>query len=94
MATLILLKKEVEAQTGQRLKITFAGGAEAHLLAAHLNEADIGVVLIPSRSFSMTWEGRRLYVSTQLIGIGAVDPHFFNAACAALLLLRTQLLGF
>ncbi|KAF9017784.1 hypothetical protein BDZ89DRAFT_1165551 [Hymenopellis radicata] len=59
MATLIQLKSEVEASTGETLKITFVGGSESHLLASEISGAGIGVVLIPSRPFPNTWEGRR-----------------------------------
>ena len=60
MATLIKLKSEVEAATGTLLKITFAGGAEAHLLAHEISSAGIGVILILSRTGTPgLWEGRR-----------------------------------
>lgn len=51
IATLISLKKEVEEQTGTKLKLTIASATEAHLLADELAEADVGVIVTPSRSF-------------------------------------------
>ncbi|KAH7885714.1 hypothetical protein F5I97DRAFT_1874828 [Phlebopus sp. FC_14] len=59
MATLLKLKKEVEATSGQSMKMTFVGAAEAHLLAAELVAADVGIIVTPPRSFPYTWEGRR-----------------------------------
>ena len=51
IATLISLKKEVEAENGNAIKLTIAGATEAHLLAAELSEANVGVIVTPSRSF-------------------------------------------
>ena len=60
IASLIKLKKEVEASKSVNLKLTVAGAAEAHLLAKHLGEANIGVIVTPSRSFPDTWEKMRM----------------------------------
>ena len=54
IATLIDLKKEAEAQGGVSVKMAIGGGTEAHLLADELAEADIGVIVTPSRSFVRT----------------------------------------
>ncbi len=51
IATLISLKKEVESKTGNAIKLTIAGATEAHLLAAELAQANVGVIVTPSRSF-------------------------------------------
>ncbi|KAF9529384.1 carbohydrate esterase family 9 protein [Crepidotus variabilis] len=59
MATLIILKKEIELRNGKQIRLTITGGAEAHLLAKELAEANIGV-LLPSKPFPMSWEGRRI----------------------------------
>ncbi|KAI0705003.1 hypothetical protein C8T65DRAFT_718924 [Cerioporus squamosus] len=59
IATLISLKKEVEAKTGNAIKFTIAGATEAHLLASVLAEANVGVIVTPSRSFPYTWDERR-----------------------------------
>ncbi len=40
--------------------MTFAGAAEAHLLAAEIGYAGIGVIVVPSRPFPATWELRRM----------------------------------
>ncbi|KAH9858830.1 hypothetical protein C2E23DRAFT_800280 [Lenzites betulinus] len=60
IATLIMLKKEVEGQTGAHMKLTIASASEAHLLASELAEANIGVIVTPSRSFPFTWDERRV----------------------------------
>ncbi|KAI0367346.1 composite domain of metallo-dependent hydrolase [Pilatotrama ljubarskyi] len=60
MATLISVKSEVERELGTRLKFTFAGAREAHLLAAEIAGADVGVILTPSRPFPHDWESRRI----------------------------------
>ena len=60
IASLIKLKKEVEASKGVELKLTVAGAAEAHLLAKDLGEANVGVIVTPSRPFPATWEMRRM----------------------------------
>ncbi|KAF7330339.1 Carbohydrate esterase family 9 protein [Mycena venus] len=66
MANLLLLKKEVETYYGQTMKMTFVGGAEAHLLAAEIAEAGVGVILAPPRSFPYTWEHRRILAGPPL----------------------------
>ena len=62
IATLILLKKEVEARFRSHVKLTIVGGLEAHLLAKELAAAHVGVIQVPSRPFPTTWEKRRMYV--------------------------------
>jgi hypothetical protein len=59
IATLILLKKEVEQAKGRSIKMTITGAAEAHLLAEELGDAGVGVILNPARSFPYLWEDRR-----------------------------------
>lgn len=63
MATILALKREIEEATSSTIRMTFVGGAEAHLLAREIAEAGVGVVVIPPRSFPYTWSGRRMYVS-------------------------------
>ncbi|KAG6911114.1 hypothetical protein DXG01_003854 [Tephrocybe rancida] len=60
IATLIILKKEVEAQARRSIKLTITGAAEAHLLAKELGEAGVGVILNPPRPFPYVWEDRRI----------------------------------
>jgi len=60
IASLIKLKQEVVANKSVDLKLTITGAAEAHLLAKHLGEAHIGVILTPSRPFPQSWEMKRI----------------------------------
>ncbi|KAI0779702.1 hypothetical protein C8Q74DRAFT_1447183 [Fomes fomentarius] len=52
IATLISLKKEVEAKASNTIKLTIAGGTEAHLLASELAAANVGVIVTPTRSYT------------------------------------------
>ncbi|OBZ68134.1 hypothetical protein A0H81_11870 [Grifola frondosa] len=60
IATLILLKKEVEEKFGNKVKMTITGAVEAHMLAKEIAEADIGIIQVPSRPFPTTWERLRI----------------------------------
>jgi hypothetical protein len=60
IATLIELKREVERHTKARIKLTIAGGGEAHLLAKELGQAKVGVILNPVRPFPAAWASRRI----------------------------------
>lgn len=60
IATIILLKEDIEAEMGQAMKITILGGGEAHLLAEELVGADIGVVVSPPRPLAYSWDYRRV----------------------------------
>ncbi|KAH9930391.1 carbohydrate esterase family 9 protein [Amylocystis lapponica] len=60
IATLILLKKEVEEKQGSTVKLTISGALEAHILAKEIAEAGVGIVQVPSRPFPTTWERLRI----------------------------------
>ncbi|KDQ57532.1 hypothetical protein JAAARDRAFT_35246 [Jaapia argillacea MUCL 33604] len=60
IATLIMLKDEIEEARGTTMKLTITGAEEAHLLAAEIAKAKVGVVLNPSRPFPAVWESRRI----------------------------------
>ncbi|THH28657.1 hypothetical protein EUX98_g5540 [Antrodiella citrinella] len=60
MASVISLKREIEAHTGHALKITFAGASEAHVVAQEIADANIGVIVAPARPFPYAWEDRRI----------------------------------
>ncbi|TDL21725.1 carbohydrate esterase family 9 protein [Rickenella mellea] len=60
ISTLLILKKEVEAQTGNLLKMTLTGATEAHILAKEIAAANVGVVYVPSRPFPTDWQRRRI----------------------------------
>jgi hypothetical protein len=69
IASLLLLKREVEAARGTAMKMTLLSGTEAHLLAPELAAANVGVILAPPRSFPYTWEQRRMCVSISCLGL-------------------------
>ncbi|KAI0643970.1 composite domain of metallo-dependent hydrolase [Trametes meyenii] len=60
IATIISLKHEVEREVGGRVRLTITAAREAHILATELREADIGVILTPSRPFPSSWESHRI----------------------------------
>jgi hypothetical protein len=60
MSSLLRLKAEVEEQSGEKIKMTFVGAQEAHLLAKELGKAGVGVILAPFRPYPGTWEARRM----------------------------------
>lgn len=62
IATLLKLKQEVEVISGTPIKMTLVGAGEAHLVAAELAAANVGVIVTPPRPFPYTWEGRRVSV--------------------------------
>ncbi|EKM54380.1 uncharacterized protein PHACADRAFT_123385 [Phanerochaete carnosa HHB-10118-sp] len=66
IATIILLKREVEQKVGNAIQLTIVGGLEAHLLAKELAEAHIGVIQIQARPFPATWECRRILAGRPL----------------------------
>ena len=66
IATLIELKREVEHHTKARIKLTIAGGGEAHLLAKELGQAKVGVILNPVRPFPAAWASRRILAGPPL----------------------------
>jgi hypothetical protein len=88
IATLVLLKSEVEKKSGVPMQLTVSGGNEAHLLAKELGEANVGVILNPVRPFPANWDALRILpgppltkdsqVSTLLahnvtVGVGVIE---------------------
>jgi hypothetical protein len=62
IATLISLKKEVERARKSSVKLTLVGASEAHILAKELHEANVGIILNPSRPFPHEWEERNMWL--------------------------------
>ncbi|KAG2015465.1 hypothetical protein CC2G_008735 [Coprinopsis cinerea AmutBmut pab1-1] len=58
MASLIQLKEEIDKHH-KRVKFTFVGATEAHLLAKEIGEAGIGVILAPARPYPDQWRKKR-----------------------------------
>ncbi|KAH8116645.1 composite domain of metallo-dependent hydrolase [Phellopilus nigrolimitatus] len=73
ISTILLLKKEVELETGVPVRLTIAGAAEAHLIAKQLADANVGVVVSPSRPFPATWESRRILPGPPLTRDSAIS---------------------
>ncbi|CAK5272162.1 unnamed protein product [Mycena citricolor] len=71
IATLLVLKKEVEASTGKAFKLTITGATEAHLLAKELGAAGVGIILNP-RPFPGLWEQRRVLAGPPLTHRSAI----------------------
>jgi len=51
---------EFEILKRTTLKMTITGASEAHILAAEIASAGIGVIVNPSRPFPTRWEDRRM----------------------------------
>ncbi|PPQ65953.1 hypothetical protein CVT26_010715 [Gymnopilus dilepis] len=60
MANLLILKVDVEDRIGSRMRMVFSGASEAHLLAKEIADADVGVILNPSRPIPLVWDQRRI----------------------------------
>ncbi|KAJ6468411.1 carbohydrate esterase family 9 protein [Mycena sanguinolenta] len=78
IASLILLKREVEYAKGKTMQMTIAGATEAHLLAPELGEAGVGVILNPARPFPSVWEMRRILAGppvTENTGVSTLMAH-------------------
>ncbi|KZT52272.1 carbohydrate esterase family 9 protein [Calocera cornea HHB12733] len=59
MSTVILLKHEIEAQFSSSMKLSFAGASEAWMIAKNIADAEIGVIIAPSRATPLEWPSRR-----------------------------------
>jgi len=59
IASLLVLKKEVEAAKGNSIRLTLAGATEAHLLAKEIGAAGVGVI-VSTRPYPATWEAKRI----------------------------------
>ncbi|KAJ3528819.1 hypothetical protein NMY22_g9254 [Coprinellus aureogranulatus] len=73
IATLLILKKEIEVETRKEIKLTLTGASEAHLLAKEIGEAGVGIILIPSRPFPLMWEDRRILPGPPLTNQSAIE---------------------
>ncbi|CDO72361.1 hypothetical protein BN946_scf184977.g58 [Trametes cinnabarina] len=60
IASLISLKVEVEQRLCHPIQMTLLGATEAHILAEELGQADVGVIISPTRPFPEEWEKRRI----------------------------------
>ncbi|KAJ7636950.1 carbohydrate esterase family 9 protein [Roridomyces roridus] len=71
IASLVVLKKEVEAATGNPIRLTLTGATEAHLLAKELGESGVGV-LTKQRPYPSRWEQKRLLAGPPLTQASAI----------------------
>ncbi|KAJ3975165.1 carbohydrate esterase family 9 protein [Lentinula raphanica] len=60
MASLIMLRAEVDAKIGGQMRMVFTGATEAWLLAKELNQARVGVILTSLKPVAATWDQRRI----------------------------------
>ncbi|KAJ7669345.1 carbohydrate esterase family 9 protein [Mycena polygramma] len=77
IASVLALKKEVEAVNGTPIRLTLTGATEAHLLAKEIGEAGVGVI-VQQRPFPSTWEQKRILPGpplTQSSAIAAFVAH-------------------
>ncbi|KAF7355475.1 Carbohydrate esterase family 9 protein [Mycena sanguinolenta] len=58
MATLLILKAEIENRFGSRMRMVFSGAAEAHILAKEIRDANVGVIL-EAKPVVGVWDNRR-----------------------------------
>ena len=75
----------MEAFTGTPVRLTIVGGAEAHLLAPQLAKANVGVIVIPVRSFPFYWEGRRTpaAIASRWLLHEAQQAHYYGLPASA-----------
>ena len=60
IASILILKNEIEKSSGNTLRLTLTGATEAHLLAHEIGKANIDVVLNPVRPYPSSWARRRM----------------------------------
>ncbi|KAJ7636949.1 carbohydrate esterase family 9 protein [Roridomyces roridus] len=71
IASLITLKKEIEAASGKSVRLTIAGASEVHLLAKEIGEAGVGVI-VQQRPFPAYWEAKRILPGPPLTASSAI----------------------
>ncbi|KAJ7098290.1 carbohydrate esterase family 9 protein [Mycena epipterygia] len=71
IASVLALKKQVEAANGNTIRLTLTGATEAHLLAKEIGEAGVGVIL-QQRPFPSVWEQKRILPGPPLTKSSAI----------------------
>lgn len=68
IASILALKHEIEEgiNTPGSIRVTLAGATEAHLLASEIADANVGVILIPSRPFPGSFDQARFLAGPPL----------------------------
>ncbi|KAI8331050.1 hypothetical protein BC941DRAFT_439652 [Chlamydoabsidia padenii] len=59
IASIIQMKRQLKKELGHSIQFIILGGAEAHLVVAHLKQSSIPVILMPARCFPALWSQRR-----------------------------------
>ncbi|PFH48338.1 hypothetical protein AMATHDRAFT_65765 [Amanita thiersii Skay4041] len=59
MASLIRMKLRYEETSATKLRMTFVGAAEAHLVAGKIAKAGVSIVVTEPRPYPTTWDKRR-----------------------------------
>ncbi|CAG7854860.1 SubName: Full=Related to carbohydrate esterase family 9 protein-Laccaria bicolor {ECO:0000313/EMBL:CCA72748.1} [Serendipita indica DSM 11827] len=72
IATLLDLIDELAQSVDAKIKLTIAGGAEAHHLAEELGQAGVGVILTRPRPFPTNWPGKDILPGLPLSSEGQV----------------------
>lgn len=81
IATALKIKSEVEelalsddeGQASHKIKLAIIGGAEAHLVAKELADAEVGVILAPLLSFGESWDAKRALTGAPLTNGTTID---------------------
>jgi len=79
IAALLRMKQDVEEtmtsleSPSTELNLIILGGAESHLLATELAEANVGVVLAPLFAYATEWDQRRSLTGAPVMNATAVD---------------------
>ncbi|KAK8204792.1 amidohydrolase [Phyllosticta capitalensis] len=73
IASILRMKATVEKAANSKIRIALVGGAESHLVANELAEADVGVVLAPLLQYSQSWDQRRSLTGAPLTNGTAVN---------------------
>ncbi|KFA52757.1 hypothetical protein S40293_00862 [Stachybotrys chartarum IBT 40293] len=78
IATALRIKSEVESllatsSAAPKIRLAIIGGAESHLVAKELAEADVGVILSPLQSTGGAWDQRRVLTGAPLTNGTNVD---------------------
>ncbi|KAJ7255306.1 carbohydrate esterase family 9 protein [Mycena rebaudengoi] len=71
IASVLSLKKEVEAAKGRPIQLTLTGATEAHLLAKEIGQAGVGVI-VQQRPFPSTWQQKRILPGPPLTKSSAI----------------------
>ncbi|KAJ7698627.1 carbohydrate esterase family 9 protein [Mycena rosella] len=77
IASVLVLKKEVEAATGKTIRITLTGATEAHLLAKEIGLAGVGVI-VQQRPYPKTWQQKRILAGPPLTQSSAIAKFVAN----------------